>query len=73
MADKNWPHLDEVESLRWTNNHTQYRSIAYGFCEAQDCCERCDSRLRILCKIKRRIDDMRVKIINRHYGIKKGW
>ena len=43
----NWPPLEEVENLRWANNHTQYRSTTYGFCEAQDCCEVCDSRMRI--------------------------
>ena len=69
----NWPPLEEVENLRWTNNHTEYKSITYSFCKAQDCCEVCDSRIRILCKTKRWIDRLRLKIIKRHYKIKNGW
>lgn len=69
----NWPPLEEVENLRWANNHTKYKSITYGFCEAQDCCEVCDSRIRTLCKAKRWIDKLRLKIIKRHYKIKNGW
>lgn len=69
----NWPLLEEVENLRWTNNHTQYKSTTYGFCEAQDCCEVCDGRIRILCKAKCWIDRIRLRIINQHYGIKNRW
>ena len=69
----NWPPLEEVENLRWANNHTEYRSTTYGFCEAQDCCEVCDSRMRMLCKAKRLIDRIRLRIIKRHYGIKNRW
>ena len=69
----NWPLLEEVENLRWANNHTEYRSTTYGFCEAQDCCEVCDSRMRILCKAKCLIDRIRLRIIKQHYGIKNRW
>ena len=69
----NWPALEEIENLRWSNNHTEYRSITYGFCEAQDCCEVCDSRMRMLCKVKRWLDKIRLIIIKWHYGIKRGW
>ena len=68
-----WPLIDEVQNLRWTNNHTQLHSIGYGFCEAQDCCEECDKRLQMLCRIRNLIDKVRVKIILKHYGIKDGW
>ena len=73
MKNKKWPPIEEVENLRWTNNHTQYHSIAFGFCHAQGSCEDCDWRIRMLCGIKRLIDEIRTKIIKRHYGIKKGW
>lgn len=69
----NWPPLEEVESSRWANNHTEYRSTTYGFCESQDCCEVCDSRMRMLCKAQRWIDRIRLRIIKRHYGIKNVW
>ena len=69
----NWPPLAEVESLRWANNHTQYKSATYGFCEAQDCCEVCDSRIRMLCKTKCLIDRLRLRIIKKHYKIKNWW
>lgn len=69
----NWPPLEEVENLRWSNNHTVHRSIIYGFCDAQDSCEVCDSRIRILCKAMCWIDWIRLRIIKRHYRIKKGW
>ena len=69
----NWPPLEEIESSRWANNHTEYKSITYGFCESQDCCEICDRRMRILCKAKCWVDRIRLRIIKRHYGIKNGW
>ena len=72
MKSTNWPPIEEVEHLRWSNNRTQYHSIAYGFCEAQDSCEQCDYRMRLLCSIKKWIDKIRVKIIKRHYGV-NGW
>ena len=68
-----YPPIDEVENLRWTDNHTQVHSIGYGFCEAQNSCDDCDIRIRLLCKARKLIDEIRVGIIKRHYGIKKGW
>ena len=66
----NWPQKDEIENMRWTNNHSQYHSFAFGFCNAQDCCENCDARIRVLCRAKRWIDDIKSNIIKRHYGVK---
>ena len=73
MNKDKWPMLEEIEHLRWENSHTQYRSLIYGFCKAQDCCDNCDQKMRMLCKVKRWIDELRLIIIKRHYGIKKGW
>ena len=73
MANKKWPPMQEVEVSRWTNNGQQYHSIGYGFCHAQDSCENCALRIRLICKFRRWLDDIRVSIIKRHYGLKKGW
>ena len=73
MKQKKYPPIEEVENLRWSNDHTQYHSLAHGFCKAQDCCENCDTRIRLLCKVRNWIDEIRVSVIKRHYNIKKGW
>ena len=70
MNKAKWPPLEEVEHLRWSDNHSKCHSISYGFCEAQYCCEVCDYKIRMLCKLKRWIDKIRLKIITRHYGVK---
>ena len=70
MNKPNWPPKDEVEHFRWTNDHTQYHSFGFGFCEAQDCCEQCDYKIRILCKIKTKITKVRDKIIKKYYKVK---
>ena len=68
-----YPPIEEVENMRWSDNHTQFHSIGYGFCKAQDSCENCNIRIRLLCKVRNWVDEIRVSIIKRHYGIKKGW
>lgn len=73
MSKTKWPTKEEVELLRWTNGHTQYHSFNYGFCRAQDCCEECNQRVRVLCRLKELIEKIKWQIIKRHYGIKKGW
>lgn len=62
-----WPKIEDIEFMRWTHNHTQYHSFAFGFCEAQGCCEQCVRRVRVLCKIRNWIDGIRGRIIKRHY------
>lgn len=73
MKQSKYPPIEEVENMRWTDNHTKYHSLQYGFCEAHDCCENCDLRIRLLCKVKFLMNKIIVGIIKRHYGIKKGW
>ena len=72
MNKTKWPPKEECENLRWTNNHTRFHSFAYGFCEAQDCCEECDFKIRLLCKIKRWIEEIKGNIIKHHYKLDKG-
>ena len=72
MNKPNWPSKDEVEHFRWTNNHSNYHSFGYGFCEAQDSCDLCDYRIRVLCRMRTWIIEIRDKIIRKHYGV-KGW
>lgn len=73
MNHEKWPPIEEVENLRWTNNHTQYDSISHGFCNAQDTCKDCNWKIRMLCRVRSLADKIKVRIIKRHYGIKKGW
>ena len=73
MSKTKWPTKEEVEHFRWTNDHSQYHSFVYGFCEAQECCEECEPRIRALCKLITLIDKIKWQIIKRHYGIEKGW
>ncbi len=73
MKQSKYPPIEEVENMRWTDNHTKYHSIDYGFCKAQACCDDCTLKIRLLCKVSDWIRKIRVSIIKRHYGIKKGW
>lgn len=39
--------------------------IKKSYCDLHDCCEVCNSRVRFLCKIIQKIEDLQIKIIDK--------
>ena len=39
--------------------------IKKGYCDLHDCCEICNPKIRFLCKVIGKIEDLQVKVINK--------
>ena len=51
----------ELIEARYQGNHVYCYFTAY--CELNDCCEHCNCLVRLLCRLKRKIEYLQVKII----------
>ena len=51
----------ELSEARFQGNHVYGYFKAY--CDLNDCCEHCNCLVRLLCKLKRKIEYLQVKII----------
>ena len=61
MMNKSKITRKELSEARFQSNHV------YGYfkvyCGLNDCCEYCNCWVRLLCKLKRKIEEFQVKII----------
>ena len=51
----------KLNNARFQGNHVYGYFKAY--CDLNECCEHCNCLIRLLCKLKRKIEEFQIKII----------